>query len=110
MKTIVTYSYYLSLAIGLAGLLLSPILYLVRWDVASLAEKLINTIASFLFGLFTLGVIYVGSRIGLRMEHDLQARQARLEKLHLGYRKLSLVYVPIMLLIIAAHIWFLMNG
>ena len=110
MKAIVTYSYYLSLVIGLVGLFLLPILYLVRWDVASLAEKLTSTIATFLFGLFTLGVIYVGSRIGFRMEPDLQARQTRLEKLHLGYRKLLLVYVPIMLFIIAAHIWFLMKG
>ena len=110
MKTIVVYSYYVSLAIGLAGLFLLPILYLVRWDVASPTEKLTSAIATFLFGLITLGVLYAGSLIGLRTEHDLQARQARLEKMHLGYRKLLLVYVPIMLLIIAAHIWLLLRG
>ena len=110
MKTIISYSYYLSLAIGLLGLFLSPILYLVRSDVASPAEKLTSTIATFIFGLITLGVIYAGSLRGLRTEHDLQARQARLEKLNQGYRKLLLVYIPIMSLIIAAHIWLLVRG
>lgn len=110
MRDMFDYVYYAILAIGIPGLFIGPILYLLRWDIATPFERLINMSCIFLLALLVLGVLYAGSRIGLRMEPDIQARQARLEKLNQGYQKLLLVYVPIMLLIIAAHIWLLMRG
>jgi hypothetical protein len=109
MRNIVVLLYHLVLAVGVPSLFIGPMLYLFRWDVASPLEKFINMSATFLIALVVLGILYAGARKGLEKESDPQARQAHLEKLHHGYRKLLLIYIPTMLFIVAAHAWFLLK-